>query len=208
VRLAVACCIVLAACSGEHSAEAPAEQAVREAMQQAVQDAPPALVPAGDVMPGAPCGTPVVDGNGVGAVRIGMEADSVKAHCVVARDSVELRSEGQPERVLVVTFGSDSATLELDSTHVWRIEILSPRFRTVDSLGVGTPLKALLALPGGVQGLTGEGGLFLLAETHCGLSFQLSASGGAAGDWQRARLRSLPDSTRVTRVLVVGCSPG
>jgi len=206
VRLAAACCLVLAACSGEHAAEAPAEQAVREALQQEVQNAPPQGA-AGDVAAGAACGTPVLDGNGIGAVRIGMEVDSVKARCVVARDTVELRSEGEPERILVVVFGSDSVTAEVDSAHVWRLEIRSPRFRTLDSLGVGTPLGTLLALPGGVQGLTGEGGLFLLAEARCGLSFQLSAAGLSGGDWQRARLRTLPDSTHVTRVLVVGCSP-
>jgi hypothetical protein len=119
---------------------------------------------------------------------------------------MELDGEGQPERILVVAFGSDSAIVEVDSTHVWRIGVRSPHFRTLDSLGVGTSLGRLLALHGGVQGLTGEGGLFLLAEARCGLSFQLSAAAASGGDWQRARLRTLPDSTRVTRVLVVGCS--
>ena len=199
MRLRVALCLALAACTGERASEAPAEQAVREAVQQAVQAAPPSTT-------AAPCGAPVVDGDGIGGVRIGMDVDSLKAHCVVARDTVELDSEGQPQRILVVGFGSDSATVEVDSTHVWRIEIRTPALRTSDSLGVGTSLARLLALPGGVQGLTGEGSLFLLAEARCGLSFQLSAPAGGGGDWQRPRLRSLPESTHVTRVLVIGCS--
>jgi len=208
VRLAIACCLALAACSGEHAAEAPAEQAVREAMQQEVRNAAPPESLSGGVEPAPACGTPVMDGNGIGAVRIGMEVDSLKAHCVVTRDSVEQVNEGQSERILVVAFGSDSATVEVDSTRVWRVEVRRPGLRTSDSLGVGTSLARLLALPGGVQGITGEGGLFLLAEARCGLSFQLSAPANATGDWQRPRLHSLPEGTHVTRVLVVGCSPG
>ena len=134
-----------------------------------------------------------------------MAADSVKAHCSVVRDTVELRSEGQQERILVVAFGGDTANLEINKGKVWRIEITEPGLRTADWLGVGTPLPTLLALDGGVQGLTGEGNLFLIAEARCGLSFELSAPRSPSGDWPKARLRQLPKSTVVKRVLVIGC---
>lgn len=204
VKRALALCIVVAACSGDHAQEAPAEQAVREAMQQAVQQAPPPSAPG--VAPGSlgPCGAPMIDGDGLGAIRIGMDADSVKTRCTVARDTVEMRGEGEQERVLVVAIGGDTASVEISSGRVWRVDVRTPKLRTADSLGVGTPLTKLLALKGGVQGLVGEGNLFVITQARCGLSFQLSTRAGAR-DWQRPQLRSLPPDTRVTRVLVIGC---
>jgi len=207
LKFVLAASVVVSACSSEQAQEAPAEQAVREAMQQAVQEAPPPFVPG--VAPGSVglCGVPVIDGDGLGAIRIGMNADSVKSRCTVARDTMEMDNEGMPERILVVAIGGDTTRVEIDSGRVWRIDVRTPRLRTADSLGVGTPLPRLLALEGGVQGLVGEGSLFVLSQARCGLSFELSAR-GAAGDWQRARLRTLPPLTRVTRVLVFGCPAG
>ena len=203
-------CLVLAACSSGHDAEAPAERAVREAMQGAEQPPAPSTSTSRDSAGDAPvvigsCGRPVIDGNGVGAIRIGMAADSVKARCPVVRDTVERRSEGQQERILVVAFGSDTVNVEVDSEKVWRIEIARPGLRTADWLGVGTPLSTLLSLEGGVHGLTGEGNLFLVAQARCGLSFELSEPRSPSGDWPKERLRTLPKSTAVKRVLVIGC---
>lgn len=209
VRRALVLCALVAACSSERAAEAPAEQAVREAMQGAEQPATAATSSASESSETprvvAACGRPVVDGDGVGAVRIGMEVDTVKAHCPIVRDTVELRSEGQPERILVVAFGRDTAIVEIDSAKVWRIEIISPGLRTADWLGVGTPLSTLLSLAGGVHGLTGEGNLFLVSQARCGLSFELSEPHAPSGNWPAERLRTLPKSTVVKRVLVIGC---
>jgi hypothetical protein len=207
---ALALSVALVACSSEHAAEAPAEQAVREAMQGAEQQLAPATSAAHEPADNASlvvgsCGRPVVDGDGVGAIRIGMDVDTVKARCPIVRDTVELRSEGQPERILVVAFGSDTANVEIDSAKVWRIEIISPGLRTADWLGVGTPLATLLSLEGGVQGLTGEGNLFLVSQARCGLSFELSEPRSPSGNWPAERLRELPKSTAVKRVLVIGC---
>lgn len=212
VKLALAFGIVLLACSGQQSREAPAEQVVREAVQGAEQRSDAATDAQDSVTSRSTasratetCGRPVVDGSGVGAIHIGMAADSVKAHCVVARDTVERRSEGQLERILVVPFEDDTATVEVNDGRVWRIEITDPGLRTAAWLGVGTPLSELLALKGGVQGLTGEGNLFVITEALCGLSFELSQPRSPAGDWPEARLRTLPKSTVVKRVLVIGC---
>jgi len=203
-------CAFLAACSSGPSGEAPAEQAVREAVQESSQDSALAGAPSSSgAAPAQPvaasCGRPVVDGDGIGAIRIGMAADSVKALCAVVRDTVELRSEGQSERILVVAFGGDTATVEVNDGRVWRIEITSRGLRTADWLGVGTPLSTLLSRKGGVQGLTGEGNLFLITEASCGVSFELSEPRSPSGDWPAERLRTLPKTTVVTRVLVVGC---
>ena len=203
--------MMLLACSGEQSREAPAEQVVREAVQGAEQRAGAAAEAQDSVSasaaprPADTCGRPVVDGNGVGAIRIGMAVDSVKAHCVVARDTVERRSEGQLERILVVAFEDDTAIVEVNEGRVWRIEITNPGLRTANWLGVGTPVSELLGLKGGVQGLIGEGNLFVITEALCGLSFELSEPGSPAGDWPAERLRTLPTSTVVKRVLVIGC---
>jgi hypothetical protein len=152
------------------------------------------------------CGTPVIEGNGIGAVRIGVPADSVHARCTVVRDTVKRRTEGQRERILVVAFGGDTVNAEIDSGKVWRLEVMQPGLRTADSLGVGTPLARLLGLPA-VQGLTGEGNLFVVTPARCGLSFELSGPRSPAGDWPAERLRELPESIVVRRVLVIGCRP-
>jgi len=205
LRRALVACIAVVACTAEGAHEAPAEQAVREAVQDAEQPSTQAPAPAAVPRTAGACGRPVVDGDGVGAVRIGMDADSVKAHCTVVRDTLELRAEGQLEHILVVAFDRDTATVEVDSGLVWRIEITDAGLRTKDWLGVGTPLSTLLALKGGVQGLTGEGSLFLITEARCGLSFELSEPRSPSGSWTVERLRSLPATTVVKRVLVIGC---
>lgn len=214
VELALALCVVsLVGCAGEGTSEAPAERAVREAVREAAQgsdepnapapeSASPAREPSGA---SESCGRPVVSGDGVGGIRLGMPADTVKSRCNVVRDTMELRSEGQQERILVAVFGNDTAIVEVDSAKVWRIEITDPGLRTADWLGVGTPLSTLLALDGGKQGLTGEGNLFLITEARCGLSFELSEPRSPSGDWPIERLRALPKSTVVKRVLVIGC---
>jgi hypothetical protein len=207
VRLALAMSVAVSACRGDHAQEAPAEQAVREAVQQAVQEAPPPFVPG--IAPGSVglCGVPLIDSDGIGTIRIGMSADSVQSRCKVLRDTTQPDNEGMAERVLMVDIGGDSVAVEVDSGRVWRIDVRTPRLRTADSLGVGTPIASLLALEGGVQGLAGEGSLFLLAQARCGLSFELSAR-ATGGDWQRPQLRTLPPTTRVKRVLVIGCPAG
>jgi hypothetical protein len=210
MRRALALCIALSACSGDGSREAPAEQEVREAVGATQRDtarAASASESASAITPRAEdaCGRPVVDGSGIGAIRLGMPAETVKTRCLVVRDTVELRSEGQQERILVVAFGTDTAHVEVNDGRVWRIEITNPGLRTADWIGVGTPLSALLALKGGMQGLTGEGSLFLITEAKCGLSFELSEPRSPSGTWPEERLRKLPASTVVKRILVVGC---
>ncbi|HEX6598986.1 MAG TPA: hypothetical protein VF034_06660 [Gemmatimonadaceae bacterium] len=212
MRWMLALVVTLAGCSGQSSREAPAEQVLREAVQGAEQgtdtgaratDSASAAVSV--ARPAGSCGRPIVDGEGVGNIRIGMAADTVKARCVVVRDTVERRAEGQLERILVVPFEQDTAVVEVNDGRVWRIEITEPGLRTSNWLGVGTPLSTLLALNGGVQGLVGEGNLFLVSQALCGLSFELSEPRSPSGSWNAARLRTLPKSTVVKRVLVIGC---
>jgi hypothetical protein len=125
----------------------------------------------------------------------------------VVRDTTALRGEGESARVIEVVVGGDTVEAEVVEGRIWRIGIVSPVFRTSDSLGVGTRLPVLLAQQG-LRPLSGEGRVFVTMESHCGLSFQLSIAdtGRAAGRWTVEELRRLPDVIDVTRVLIIGCT--
>ena len=109
-------------------------------------------------------------------------------------------------RVLAVAFGMDTIEAEVDSGRVWRIVLSQPRFRTIDSLGVGTSIARLLALPG-VHGVIGEGALYLASPVHCGVSFRVTdpVDDSPASDWTLPMLKRLPAATVVTAVLISGC---
>jgi hypothetical protein len=105
-----------------------------------------------------------------------------------------------PERRVTVALGADSLDATIVDDRVWRIEVRTPRFRTADSLGVGSIVRDVRR--GGSTTLaTGDRGVFALRRDHCGLSFQLAGvSPGRDENWSR-----IPDTTRVALVLVFGC---
>jgi hypothetical protein len=73
--------------------------------------------------------------------------------------------------------------------------------RTADSVGVGTPGRALRRP--GARVLAGEGAMFVTLPTHCGLSFRLRGV-------RFGRLSSpaqIPDTAGVDEVLAIGCGP-
>ena len=152
------------------------------------------------------CAEASFDGSGLGALRIGATIETVRTACPVIRETPEIREEGLPARVLAVAFGMDTIEAEVDSGRVWRIVLSQPRFRTIDSLGVGTSIARLLALPG-VHGVIGEGALYLAAPVHCGVSFRVTdpVDDSPASDWTLPMLKRLPAATVVTAVLISGC---
>lgn len=122
-------------------------------------------------------------------------------------DTTVMGAEGMPARIARVEVNGELVEAEIVDGKVWRLPIQSPRFRTADSLGVDTPLSRLLALPE-PRGMMGEGALYFASPAHCGLSFKLSATRPlppSGQNWNLAALRRLPDSTKVTEVLAVGC---
>lgn len=152
-----------------------------------------------------PCDEPLFDGSGVGGIRIGMTADSLRQLCRVVYDTTTLRAERKPAHVLEIATSSDTIEAEADAGRIWRIQIASPRLRTADSLGVGTPIGRLLAIPG-IRGTTGEGTLYLISPAHCGVSFRMTnPKDQLRGDWTLAQLRQLPATSVVTSVLILGC---
>ena len=151
------------------------------------------------------CGAPTIGEERVGRVRVGDPVDSLR-NCEIVRDTIVPADEGTNARKIFIAFAHDTIAAEIVLGRVWRIEVLSPGPATPDSLGVGTPLGRLLRL-NSPRGLTGEGRLFVVSPDHCGLSFQLSTADPTShrGEWNRAALAALPESTVVRRVLVIGC---
>jgi hypothetical protein len=151
------------------------------------------------------CGGEILTDEGVGKIRIGESVESLLRDCTVLRDTTELGAEGMPSRKIAVLFPHDTVLGEIVNEKVWRVEIRSPHFSTADSLRVGTPLARLLALRK-LQGMTGEGALFVMSPDHCGLSFRLSETGSPIlRDPNQAALSRLPAATHVTNILIVGC---
>ena len=152
------------------------------------------------------CGDEFIGDEGMGKVYIGAPIDSVRAVCTVIRDTTKLATEGQLARKMTIRFPSDTIVAEIVKGRVWRIEVTSPKFRTRDSLGVGTPLDRLLKLEE-PRGLSGEGRLFVVSPDHCGLSFGLSKNfpGALPRPIDRAALGKLPRTTTVRNVFIIGC---
>jgi len=152
------------------------------------------------------CGDEIIGDEGIGELRIGATVESVRQKCNVVRGTTVIGTEGMLARKLTIGFSRDSVEAEIVKGRVWRIAVLSPHFRTSDSLGVGTPLARLLQLKN-PRGMTGEGRLFVASAEHCGISFRLADASPAAlrGDLGRAGLARLPQSTVVSEVLVFGC---
>lgn len=156
--------------------------------------------------PSSSCGDEVVADEGIGELRIGTTVESVRQKCNVVRDTTVLAGEGMMARKLAVALSRDTVEAEIVNGRVWRIAVLSPRLRTADSLGVGTPLARLLKLKN-PRGMTGEGAFFVASPEHCGMSFRLADAGPGAqrGDLDSARLTRLSKSAIVSEVLVFGC---
>lgn len=155
------------------------------------------------------CGEHVVRPGGIGMLKLGMRADSVKAACHVVFDTIRPGPEGMSQRVMMVAFPPTAVEAEVVNDTVWRLDVRSPGIQTVDSIGVGTPLRKALER-GDAQGMVGEGGLFLIFRNRCGLSFELRGElpTSRAQVWSKKELAKLSPDIRVDRILVFKCAPG
>jgi len=170
---------------------------------------PPGSTPIPSVPEPSPtgCAETRLQGAGIGELRISASVASVKRACLVGRDTTITGAEGMPARIISVAVGGEQVEAEIVNDKVWRLAVKSPRFRTADSLGVGTTLERLLQLRE-PRGMMGEGALYFASPAHCGLSFRLSENRplpASGQNWNAAALRRLPASTKVTEVLAVGC---
>ena len=155
-----------------------------------------------------PCGDRIIRYDGVGNLKLGMHADSVKAHCHVGFDEVWPGPEGMSQRVMMVSYSPDGVLAEIVNDSVWRLNVTSPGFQTADSIRVGTPV-ADLARRDDVQGMIGEGVLAVVFRGRCGLSFLLTGGipRGRTRNWNRKELAALPATIRVKKILVFKCPP-
>lgn len=153
------------------------------------------------------CSSTVLTGDGVSAIRIGMPASAVKRSCRVLSDQTELGGEALPQRVLRVQVAGETLMVEPDEGRVWRVTVYSPKFRTDTGIGVGSTLAEVLR-DGPASVLEGEGNLFLVSASHCGMSFQLDyepKDDEHRANWTIADLTDLSPRSKVTQVLLVGC---
>lgn len=147
----------------------------------------------------------VMSGNGVGCFQIGMSVPSASGACPALADTVVQGPEGMMVRELRSGADDDGLVAWIDADTVRRVVVTDLRWRTVDSLGVGTELDVLLARPGATA-VEGEGRLFVTLPTHCGISFRLDARRGAAVEPIDELVRTvLQRNTLVDQVLVFGC---
>jgi hypothetical protein len=147
----------------------------------------------------------VIEGSGVGAVKVGERLPEVTGKCQVVGDST-VRPEGMTERIIAVDAGYDTVTAVVVAGRIWRVHVHGPGFQTSDSLGVGTPAPVLRAREGS-RFLAGEGLAFVTLDDHCGLSFRLSGVSTdviTRGEWPAAD--DLSDAV-VDEVLIIGCAP-
>ena len=145
-------------------------------------------------------GNPILTSEGMGAFKVGASVDELRTACLVLRDTtLEQGTEGQPERRVSVRLGPDTIEATIQRGRVWRIEVLTPRIRTDDSIGVGSTF-AMLPKEGTEYLGYGEGGPFVRITRHCGLSLDLAGVPGFV-----RRMEEIPATARVERVLVIGC---
>ena len=195
MRLSIPLLLLTAACGSDRGSRADSAKA---------DTLPPAASrpPSAD---GRECRIAPVTGGGIGDVMIGMSEADLRARCTVTSDTTVPGPEGQTSRRLGVAMGGETVDVEIADGKVWRIPVTLEALRTADSLGVGTPLARLLDLPG-VTAAMGEG-TYVMAPSHCGISFQLRNPRGPLPPAQSVDdLRRLPAGVVVERMLVVGCN--
>ena len=147
---------------------------------------------------------------GIGVLQVGAPVELLRERCRVAKDTVVTGVEGMPGRQLYIVILGDTVVAEVEQDTVWRIRLTTERFRTGDSLGVGTPAEDLTRREG-ARALVGEGEIYLTIEEACGVSFRLdgvSYSNVAGAPSPESAVRLVPDTSRVDLVLLIPCTTG
>ena len=77
---------------------------------------------------------PLISGNAVGQLRIGMPASAIASVVNVKSDRLEPDSEGGQVRVVRVLIAGTPVACEVHEGRVWRIEVAQPGLRTREAL--------------------------------------------------------------------------
>jgi hypothetical protein len=133
--------------------------------------APPA-VPSSSAPPVATSVPTELAPDTAGPLRLGMSDEEVLALPNLTVAPVERTLEGMPAPALrIAQFGLPVGLAELEDGRVWRITVVTERYRTPEGARVGMTAKELEALYGPGRVLTGEGNVCAVFEQAPGLSF-------------------------------------
>lgn len=154
----------------------------------------------------ASCAGQVVFGDRVGPIHLGMSLDALQRVCAIVRDTTVPVVSGPAERRVSVLLGSDTAVVALRISRVQEILLTSGSFRTADSIGIGTPLRVLLARDS-VKGYGTGGQLLVSSPSECGLTFGIAGRYPDLPDGAKdsATVARVPQSAVVDRVRIDGC---
>jgi hypothetical protein len=152
-------------------------------------------------------GTPIIENDGIGELKVGRKVADVRNLCDVTSDSREQGSEGMMERILVTNLAGIPVRALINNDRILRVSVSSAGIRTRDSLGVDTPLHTLADMRG-ARFVPGEDGVYGFVAEHCGLSFRFSIPlrPPTGSDWTAAAAKREHGDAAVTRVLITSCS--
>ena len=198
--------VVLSAGCDSRAPRSPNDSVARTSAAPEQRTAPAPAVPARETAPSASCTDRLVTGEGVGPIRLGMALDPLRRACPIVRDTMMPTPYGPAERVLSVLLGADTAMVTMHIGRVYEILLTSGAFHTADSVGIGTPLRVLLASHL-VKGYGAAGQLLVTTPAECGLAF------GIAGQYadlpngvkDSATLARVPPTAAVNGIRIDGC---
>jgi hypothetical protein len=145
----------------------------------------------------------VVRSDRVGGIRLGMSLDQLRRDAAGARDTTLVGAGGTPQRALLVP-GSDGPLLAVIADgRVERILVRSAGVFTEQGLGVGSQLRELRQVYGSGCGEVVDGRVTVRFPSGPGLSFVLNAIPPDDEAALRHDLDALPDSARVTEIMVL-----
>ena len=159
------------------------------------------------------CGVPAAGvqiERGIGVLQVGAPVKLLVGRCQIVDDTVVTGLEGMAARRLYIVVQGDTVVAEMEEDTVWRVSLTTGRFRTGDSLGVGSPAGNLTSREG-ARALVGEGEIYLTIEEACGVSFRLdgvSFSNVASAPSPESAVRLVPDTSKVDLVLLTPCTTG
>lgn len=154
----------------------------------------------------ASCAARLVFGDSVGPIRLGMALDPLRRACPIVHDTTVPAAIGPAERQLSVLLGADTAVVTMHIGRVYEILLTSGAFQTADSVGIGTPLRVLLARPL-VKGYGVGGQLLVQSPSECGLTFGIAGHYPDLPDGKKdsATLARVPPTAVVDRIRIDGC---